>query len=121
MFFACRSSSQPAKTAEAIASRTNGMMSETYRMAGTSRKANFHRIRVQRLCLTSDFRRRVPSVGGYNCLSGRVFMIGYVERLEGRRMLADVVGLDLINAQTDQPVAGFSLVDGAVIDLAQAG
>jgi hypothetical protein len=36
-------------------------------------------------------------------------------------MLADVVGLALINAQTDQPVAGFNLVDGAVIDLAQTG
>jgi prepilin-type processing-associated H-X9-DG protein len=36
-------------------------------------------------------------------------------------MLADVVGLALINAQTDRPVAGFNLVDGAVIDLAQTG
>jgi prepilin-type processing-associated H-X9-DG protein len=45
----------------------------------------------------------------------------FVQRLEGRRMLADVTGLVLINAQTDQAVPGFQLIDGAVIDLATAG
>ncbi|HYO10797.1 MAG TPA: malectin domain-containing carbohydrate-binding protein [Tepidisphaeraceae bacterium] len=44
-----------------------------------------------------------------------------LESLESRRLLADVVGLTLINAQTDQPVVDVDLTDGAVIDLAKIG
>ena len=42
-----------------------------------------------------------------------------VEQLERRQLLAEVVGLTLINAQTDQPLGG--LAHGQVIDLAQTG
>jgi prepilin-type processing-associated H-X9-DG protein len=41
-----------------------------------------------------------------------------LENLETRQLLASVVGLTLIDAQTDQPVPGFALTDGVTIDLA---
>lgn len=44
------------------------------------------------------------------------------EVLESRRLLAaTITGLTLINADTDQPVSGFVLGNGATIDLAQTG
>src|SRR5688500_18946999 len=52
---------------------------------------------------------------------GEAIMMRLIERLEHRQLLADVLGLELIDAQTDQPVSGFSLIDGAIVDLAQVG
>ena len=46
---------------------------------------------------------------------------GPIEPLERRRLLADVVGLTLIDAQNDHAIGEFELVNGAIIDLAAHG
>src|SRR4051812_1950773 len=51
----------------------------------------------------------------------RIRPVELVEPLEPRQLLADVVGLTLINAQTDHPVPSFSFVNGCAINLGSIG